>query len=154
MKKLKQITVLSLIIMSCLLISWQKGEKIKNFACPETRSVTNGMATSINNVLQNNQISVNISVSDLGDKPLQIQFTPVSGGSYTSVICFSSTSFTVPTGIYDIKFSIPASGVQLHQIDIPGYSPIWIQPFPDNPAVRGAILPSYSISSNITINIS
>lgn len=97
-------------------------------------------------------ITVNLSVTPAN--PMMVSFTPVGGGETLSFLCFGpNTTSAIPTGVYNVKFTIPASGNPFHQIEIGG-NLTWITPFPDLPTVSGGEINGLSVSSAITVNVS
>lgn len=95
-------------------------------------------------------ITVNLSVAP--EKPMIVYFTPVGGGETLSLLCFNSNSFTVPAGVYNVKFSIPTSGNPFHQVEFGG-NLLWITPF-SGTASSGCEISNLSVSSAITFNVS
>lgn len=98
------------------------------------------------------QITVNLSVTP--QNPLAVYFTPVGGGQTLSFLCFdTNTSFSVPAGTYNVKFTIPTSTNPFHQIDLGG-NLIWVTPFPATPAISGGEVSNLSVSAPLTVNVS
>jgi hypothetical protein len=99
-------------------------------------------------------VVINVNLSVIPTNPLGVYLTPVGGGATLSFLCFNAnTSYSVPPGVYNVKFTIPTSSNPFHQIEYGG-SLIWVTPFPDLPTVSGGEINGLSVSSAITINVS
>lgn len=97
-------------------------------------------------------VTVNLTVTP--QNPLAVYFTPVGGGQTLSFLCFdTNNSFSIPTGSYDVKFTIPTSTNPFHQINV-GSSLIWMTPFPDLPVVSGGVISNLSVSAPLTVSVS
>ena len=97
-------------------------------------------------------ITVNLTVTPVN--PLAVYFTPVGGGQTLSFLCFgTNTSFSVPTGTYNVKFTIPTSTNPFHQIDLGG-NLIWMTPFADLPVISGGEVSNLTVSAPLTVNVS